>query len=378
MATASASSTNRPPAPARARTGSGLAGDLRFQIFGALVGLSIVHHELQFILEQQHSGSFATYMERWAAVKPTIGWSSDVGIALHLADLLLGALLLVLPYRRVLLMLVGPSFAVINLVSPERIASHNSLMVAALAVVLIFGLAEMLEGAARRTRPRMERTDWLGWTLTGLRLLCMLTYAFAVFHKLNASFFSLETSTAPPFALLFLETAGVSRETALAFFGYPTIYATLATEAMIPILLLRRGTRLLGCFIGVTFHLAMMAHGILDFPVLIVGFYPLFMGLEEARALLDRLLTRPSPVRVAITLGLAIGGGVIIARSPYLRNLYENPTELEFIANWVHSTVLHLTFFLFAYVTSALGAMLLDRRRGTISAPAATDVPSVA
>jgi hypothetical protein len=336
-----------------------------------------MHHELQFILEQQHSGSFATYMERWAAVKPTIGWPSEVGIALHLVDLLLGALLLVLPYRRVLLMLVGVSFSLTNLVSPERIASHNSLMVAALAIVLILGLAEMLDGAARRARPRTERTDWLGWTLTGLRSLCVLTYAFAVFHKLNASFFSLATSTAPPFALLFLETAGISRDTALALFGYPTIYATLATEAVIPILLLRRSTRLLGCFIGVTFHLAMMAHGILDFPVLIVGFYPLFMSLEEARALLDRLLTRPSPVRMAITVALIIGGVAIIARSPYLHNLYENPTELEFIANWVHSTVLHLTFFLFAYVTCTVGAMLLDRR-GTITTATATDVPSIA
>ena len=357
--------------PTRARPGFTLTGDLRIQIFGALFGLGTIHHELQFLLEQQRTGPLANYMERWGLVKPTIGWPSEVGIALHLIDLVLGILLLVLPYRRVLLMVLGPAFALVNLVSPERIPSHNSLMLGAFAVLLVFGLAEVIEGAIRGGRPQRGVTDWYGWTLTGLTWLCALTYAFAALHKLNSTFLSLADSTAPPFALLFVEPLGISRETALGLLGYPAIYGTLAIEAALPILLMRRCTRLLGCFVGLSFHLAMMARGIMDFPTIILAFYPLFMSAEEVRALLSRCTGWPSPLRLATAAALAAVGTVTIARSAYVHDLYANSANLEPILMWAHSIFLYATFVWFAYVTSTVGTLLLDRRSAGATAPAA-------
>ena len=346
--------------PYDAHAGGRLVGDLRIQVFGALFGLATVHHELQFILEQQRTGPFATYMDRWSVIKPTVGWSSEVGITLHLLDLLLGALLLVLPYRRALLILVGLSFLLANLVSPERTASHNSLMVAASAALLILGSAELIENAVCQ-RWRRARTDWYGWTITGLTWLCALTYAFAMLHKLNWTFLSLADSTAPPFAFVFVEPLGISRETSLVVFGYAAIYGTLAIEAALPFLLMWRPTRMFGCFLGVSFHLAMMARGIMDFPTLILGFYPLFMTVDEARELLSRFATRPSPLRLATTVVVAAIGALIISRSAYVHDLYANPVDLEPVLMWVHSALLYATFFWFAYVLATVGAILLHR-----------------
>jgi hypothetical protein len=361
----------RLPSPSAARRAVGLAGDLRIQIFGALFGLGTVHHELQFILEQYRTGPFENYMERWSALKPTIGWSTEVGIALHLVDLLLGALLVILPWRRALLMALAVSFALTNLVSPERIPSHNSLWLGALAVILIFGLAEIVERAGPRAPGDGEATDWYGWTLKGLTWLCALTYFFAAFHKLNPTFLTLATSTAPPFILLLVEPFGIPRDAALPLLGPAVIYGTIATEASLPLLLMGRRTRLLGCLVGLVFHLAMMARGIFDFPVSILAFYPLFMSREEARALLARHLTRPSPVRLAIAVLVAIGGAVTLGASEYVRNLHVNAANFESVVLWAHGALLYATFFLFAYVITTVGAMLFDRRPAAVLAPSA-------
>ena len=337
------------------RRAFGLAGDLRIQLFGALFGLGTIHHELQFILEQQRTGPFADYMERWSVLKPSIGWPSEVGIALHLIDLLLGGLLLTLPWRRALLIPLAIVFPLVNLVSPERIPSHNSLMVATLAVLLSFGLVEIAERVVRRGLPSAPLTDWYGWTLVGLTWLCALTYLSAAFQKLNSTYLSVTESTAPPFALLFVEPLGVPRDTALSLLGYPAIYGTLAIEISLPVLLIRRQTRLAGCLLGSSFHFAMMARGIMDFPTIILAFYPLFMTVGEARELLARCLARPSPSRLLTTAALWAGAGATFAGSPYVLDFYVNSAAPEPLVMWGHSVLSYLTLLLFAYLTSTLG-----------------------
>ena len=345
----------------------GLVGDVRIQLFGVLFGLGTVHHELQFILEQYQTGPLGSYMERWAIARPTIGWPSEVGIALHLLDLLVGAMLVVLPWRRALLMLVAVSFGLVNLVSPERIPSHNSLMLAALAVLLVLGLGELVEQFGRR-----PSTDWYGWTLRGLIWLCSLTYAFAAFHKLNTVYLSLTASTAPTLVLPLLEPLGVTRRMALPLLGYPVIYGTLAIEVALPILLLWRRTRLLGCFLGTLFHLGMMARGIMDFPTTILAFYPLYMTVEEARCLLARFLGRPSVLRLACTAALAGYCAVAFTVSEYIRGILTGVVAPHPVAVWAHAIPAYATLVLFAYVVTTLGAMLFERRSPAVVAPSPT------
>ena len=356
------------------RRASGRAGDLRIQLFASLFGLGTIHHELQFILEQQRGGPFSDYMERWGQVKPSVAWPSDVGIFLHLADLVLGLLLLALPWRRALLNALAVVFPLATLVSPHRIPSHNSLMVAALALLLTFGLAESVERAVQPVRRCKLPTDWHRWTLAGLTSLCSLTYLFAAFHKLNATYVSLADSTAPPFILSFAEPLGMPRDAALPLLGYPAIYGTLAIELSLPVLLMRRRSRLAGCLLGGLFHLAMMARGIMDFPTIILGFYPLFMTVDEVRELRDRCLSRPSPPRLAATAAIWAAGAAAFARSPYVQELYLNSGAQEPVVMWAHGAFSYATLLMFAYVTSTLAASLLGRvRAGRSRSPGGRD-----
>jgi uncharacterized membrane protein YuzA (DUF378 family) len=347
-----------------------LAADLRIHLVAFVFALGTIHHELQFILEQQLMGPFTEYLERWSRVKPSLGWPSEIGVAIHLADILISVLILALPYRRELLCLLAPTFLLSNFVSLERIPAHNSLMAAALVIVLAFGLAEIVERLATRTaRGGAASTDWYGWTLSGLAGLVALVYFFAAFQKLNRRWFSPEDSPVMTFVLPYVEPLGIPESAAVAVLGYPMLLGVLATEVSLPFLLFRRRTRLLGFLLGLLFHLPMLAQGVMDFPPLLLSLYPAFMSLEEARELVGRLLARPSPWRLASSLAIGLAGVWTIATSSHTVPLYAGSRGLEPLLMYAHSALLYATFFLFVHVTATIVSMLLARRRAATGLP---------
>jgi hypothetical protein len=117
-----------------------------------------------------------------------------------------------------------------------------------------------------------------------------------------------------------------------------------------------------GCLLGALFHLAMMARGIFDFPAMIVGFYPLFMTPEEARAVAASLRARPSMWRVLATIALGVVGVAALATSEYLRGLYVRSPGSEPAVMLAHSALAHATYFFFAYVTATIGGLLFAAR----------------
>ena len=177
-----------------------LRSDLRLEVFAVVFALGTVFHELEFLLEQARVGPFTEYMERWSRVAPSMGWSSEVGLALHFGNVVISVLLVVLPWRRELLCLLTPTFFLSQLASPDRIASHSGLMAGGLLVIFTLGVAEWLERLGQPERAAVPRTDWCGWTLTGLSWVCTLTYFFALVYKLNPHGFS-PGSAAPGFLL---------------------------------------------------------------------------------------------------------------------------------------------------------------------------------
>lgn len=332
-------------------------------MFAIVFALGTIHHELQFILEQQLMGPFTEYLERWSRVKPSVGWPSEVGVTIHLADIVISILVLALPYRRELLCLLTPVFLLSNFASLERIPAHNSLMAGALVILLVLALGEIAERVVTRTgRATAPPTDWYGWTLTGLSGLTALAYFFAAFQKLNTRWFSPEDSPVMNFVLPYVEPLGLPEAMAVALLGYPMLVGTLVAEVLLPCLLLCRRTRLPGFLFGVLFHMPMLAQGVMDFPPLILSFYPLFMSLEEARTLLARLLSRPSRWRLASTLVIGSAGVWTIATSSHVVPLYAGSRGLEPMLMYVHSGLLYVTFFFFVYVTATVAGMLLDRR----------------
>ena len=340
-----------------------LASDLRFELFAALFGVGTVYHELEFLMEQGRTGSFWEYMERWSRAIPSIGWTSETGLALHLGTAAIGLLVAVLPWRRELLCLLAPVFLLSQLASPDRIASHNGLMAAALLVVFLLGVGEWVDRAAGRRRPGSPRADWYQWTLTGLAWVCALTYAFAFLYKLNPVWFSTR-SGGPRFLVAPLDPI-------LSGLGLPgggkmmlaaiAIWGTLLVELALPPLLFWPRTRLLACLIGLGFHLPMIAGGVLDFPTLIVALYPAFLSLGETRELVQRCRAHPTRWRVAATLavvGLGISG---ILRTSRLRWVNAGSTGSDDVVRIVNTVATWATFVVLAHVTMALAEWRLER-----------------
>jgi len=359
-----------------------LGSDLRLRLFAWTFGFGTIFHELEFALEQGRMGPLSTYMETMARIKPTIGWSSDVGLALHAACAALGLLLMVVActprgarWCRPALCLLAPVFLLSQLACPDRITSHAGLMAGGLAVVLLLGIAELADRWLARIRRRgssaAPSADWQGWTRVGLAAVCALTYLFAFYYKLNPDWFS-SSSAAPRFLLVpiepMLEDLG-DPSLLRAGLAAAAIYCTLVVELLLPLLLVVRRTRLLGCFVGLLFHLPMIVHGVSDFPVLILAFYPAFFGPGEARELLGRLRASVPPGRVLATAILAAAGAHTLQRSPKLVSLYRNAVGLDPLIPTLNTALTVIALVLAVHLTLTLGGWLLERLRG--SAPPA-------
>jgi hypothetical protein len=338
-----------------------LRSDLRLDLFAIVFALGTIHHEVQFLLEQQITGSLFNYLERSALVRPTVGWPSSLAVGLHVADIVVSLLILVLPYRRALLCLLALTFLPSQLVSPERTPSHNSMMIFSLAIILDFGLAEIAERIRSGRWASEHGTDWLRWTSTGLLWMCALTYFFAGFHKLNERFFSPDASPVLAFVLPYATLLGISRGTAVAYFGYPMIILTVVAELALPFLLLWSRTRLFGALLGVLFHLVMMGQGVMDFPVLILAFYPLFLTIPEARQLLAKCLSRP-PLLQLILLIVITGLGVAAIRGASQVRLLYTPDPTSGLA-FLHAVLSYATFLLFVHLALTLTRLLFNRPR---------------
>ena len=151
------------------------------------------------LLEQQVVGPVDEYLDRWRNVVPTIDWPSAAGLAIAGAMLVLSLLTIALPSRRLMLALLALPALAWNLVSPERIPAHNSVMAAALAIVLLLALGEIVERRHRRSSPALWGGEWYAWTLTGLRVVCALTYVFSFVQKMNPAWFAGQAPTTTSF-----------------------------------------------------------------------------------------------------------------------------------------------------------------------------------
>ncbi len=107
-----------------------------------------------------------------------------------------------------------------------------------------------------------------------VRIELLVLYGFAVFHKLNADWFRPSVSCGVE---LYLAFAG--------FWSLPTsppaqvasIYGVLAIEALIPVLLLFRRTRLWGVLLGVLFHYVLGVARYHNFSAMLFAGYWLFL-----------------------------------------------------------------------------------------------------
>lgn len=109
-----------------------------------------------------------------------------------------------------------------------------------------------------------------------VRIEVIILYFFVVFHKLNSGFFTTEVSCASD---LYLSQNAYSLLPETPFFLNLSIWLTIFTEALIPVLLCFRRTRLSGIIIGMIFHTIIAFNpynGFYDFSSMIFAVYFLF------------------------------------------------------------------------------------------------------
>src|SRR5262249_14115280 len=151
---------------------------------------------------------------------------------------------------------------------------------------------------------------------------------FAAFYKLNSVWFS-SRSSAPgflvPLAAPVVSALGLPAGPVERLLAAIAIYGTLVIEFGLPLLLFRPSTRLLGCVVGVGFHLLLVAGGFVTFPLLIIAFYPAFLSLPEPRRLLESL-RRPTVARLTGTALVGAGGLWAVATMPK-RWMYRPPAH---------------------------------------------------
>jgi predicted DCC family thiol-disulfide oxidoreductase YuxK len=288
----------------------GRVSDARLRAFYVLFGVGAVAHVCQ-IIARQHTqlGTFLFYAERWEPVLP-VGFPGLplVASGLNLLFLLCGVMLIV--GRRPLLW--GTLLFVVGVAKMwtfvEWIPNHyNLLLLGSFATALLFGIRLHASRAGTAHAAAVERlTD--EWFCRAMRHVIAITYLFAFVHKLNYGWFDPSGHSAGNFLYVFarpvLRLIGGEGPTASVAIGQMAVYSTLLIEAALPILLWIRRLRPYGVMLGISFHVIMMAQSILDYPTLILGFYPLFFNEAEFRAFVRNAVAVVTPGKLWASLAL--------------------------------------------------------------------------
>ncbi len=335
--------------------------DFRLQVFLVLLGTGGVAHTAQFMVrQQQRVGTFLDYVTRWREVVSVADpfATPSIAVGLNLAFLTLSVGMIVSRHRLGLAAALGAVGTLKLFVSPPRVSNHFILLlVACLACALGLAADAFVRHrwlAHSRDAGRAAITQAL---LIVLRDVLIITYLFAFLHKLNDAWLNPATNESSHFVLAYLKpllpilggAAGpvTSAATAVA------VYTPLLLELGIPLLLLGTRTRIVGAAAGVTFHLLMMGRGILDYPALILAFYPVFFPEEDLRRHLRDGLGVVTPGKACA--GLALCTYVAYVWRPISRiqwfaplALFETATGYALMAAW-------------AYVLVSLVWRLLDR-----------------
>jgi hypothetical protein len=292
--------------------------DFHLSIFFPLLGVAGAAHVIQFMAQQvTRIGSFLEHAERWREVVPlsTPLFPSAFAVTLNLAMLALSVGLMVSRRRTRLVLLLAPVGLLALTVQPVQVSNHYVVLLLAWvvwAVVVALAKLGMRQATEEEERAALARTAASGYA-RAMRNVCVITYFFAAFHKVNAAWFDLEANSAARFARAqltpLLDAIGLPAGGWLDLVLLPTVIFPVVAEFAIPALLLSSRFRAWGALLGLVLHLPMFAREVLDYPSLILAFYPLFFSEAELRrfgAALRNVTTAKG------LLALAAGGGVVL------------------------------------------------------------------
>lgn len=204
--------------------------------------------------------------------------------------------LLAFPTSLPLLGLTGTASA-LALFNHMPVNYHHQYFSGLTGVAIALGTAAASQGADR------ERV-----LFAPLRWMAVLLYLASAVHKMNPEFFSPETGCAQKFVTAALAPFGLPVESSRVI---PVLGGLIGVvvELSIPILLLRRQTRLVGVGLGALFHCALAALGYARFSAVMLALLMLFIDPDR----LARLVPIPRKGLLLIRSGLIVVGIVFAA-----------------------------------------------------------------
>lgn len=161
-------------------------------------------------------------------------------------------------------------------------------------------LLAFLCAAIEQKKLSVDRTRFFEIFAPTGRIALVILYFYAVFHKLNASYFNPESSCAVDHyqdiqvALAFLPAG--------AWTYYLVIVGSLLVESAIPVLLCIRRTRIFGLLLGLSFHFVLAInpnHRFYNFSAMVFAMYFLFLPFDFRSGLRELLASSAAGRRVA-------------------------------------------------------------------------------
>lgn len=277
----------------RAPGATAATDDPRLGAFRKLLTVGIFCHAYMWLATQMTEPFGAwQYPARWAWT-PGVFFPVPLHFAIDWVGFLLAALYMGFGRRRRLGAGVLLGFALLHFMGlPERVPNHFLVIVVAVALL---ALSPRGAGAAREL------------PLALLRLLCVLTYGFALLHKLNFDYFDLERSPVWVVDTLLRSLGLHDRLFHDPGFFRIGLWVSLLTELSLPWLLLWRRTRIFAILLGLVFHGVIAAADAPDYTGVILAFYVVFLDPDEFAAIAPRF-TSPRVLSLVAYAGLSALG----------------------------------------------------------------------
>lgn len=139
--------------------------------------------------------------------------------------------------------------------------------------------------------------------------LLLVLYFFAVFQKLNSSYFDWQVSCGSAFTKRSFSLIGIPGESLPQFFLQWTPFVSVLIESVIPFLLCQSRTLKFGVFLGLAFHALLAMIGFWNFSSMILGLYSFFVlqALEHKNdVFMDRLVKLSGSIYGLATLGIIL------------------------------------------------------------------------
>lgn len=262
-------------------------------IFVRLFALALLLHENNGFFNQGRGYFLTCFLPTFGLTLPPRGMMALHGSLIACAVVLLAAPSLWLLYPAVLVLLT------------VLIASYSLRLSNHLVVGWFFCLMLCLDLLFQA--PDRRGLAPTAFFLSGAQIIVGLTYALAFLHKLNPEYLSPEMSCGSFLGCGYLERRVLVRHPRLLKLqGFLSIYAILALEGGIPLLLLFPATRPFALLLAVLLHLPLALIGNAHFAGMMYAGLTVFVPPGQWPALLHSTLHGISGGRLALLLGLGL------------------------------------------------------------------------